>query len=593
MSDYLLLVTLGPVQDFIAQARRTRDLWHGSHLLSEISRAGAHHLAKNGAQLIFPAPIDPEEFEPCPGPLRVNGMPPQSIANRLLAEVSADPDPATLARSTREAVERYWHDVIAEPVRHNCAGLIAAGTDAVWEEQIGSFLEFTAAWVPLRDGYREARRAVERALAGRKALHDFRPWRESRPGSPRSSLDGMRETVLRRSDLRDSALVRTYRIQPGEQLDAIGLVKRAGGRPEQFVPIVNIALGCWLQSAGEHAPDELKLLAQACDQVQTQRVRRDIPVARPFKHDASLVLRSRWRPVLEESGWQGDPDAWGRRYVGPLLERMVEPFPYVACLVADGDRMGNTIDGLATAKAHRAFSRALAGFAGRARAIVEEDHLGSLVYAGGDDVLAFLPLPTALACAGALRTAFAETIGTSDLPNGQRPTLSVGIGVGHVMEAMGDLLDLGRQAEQLAKGGVAERNALGLVVDRRSGQTRSWRQSWDPDPVKRLEEDIKALDGRLPMGKVYEIDRTLRYLPLADEEDGAWTDVLQGEVRRCLARVDAGAAALKPGDVDLDLDHDNYGELHQEVSSWIARLLVARTFSAARPRKRAPRAVPA
>ncbi|MCC6552844.1 MAG: hypothetical protein IT372_07450, partial [Polyangiaceae bacterium] len=48
MSAHLLIVTLGPVQEFIAQARRTRDLWFGSHLLSEISRAAAAELARRG-----------------------------------------------------------------------------------------------------------------------------------------------------------------------------------------------------------------------------------------------------------------------------------------------------------------------------------------------------------------------------------------------------------------------------------------------------------------------------------------------------------------------------------------------------------------
>ncbi|MBI2566887.1 MAG: hypothetical protein HYV63_07650 [Candidatus Schekmanbacteria bacterium] len=41
MSEQLLLVTIGPVQDFIASARRCRDLWHGSWLLSELGKAAA------------------------------------------------------------------------------------------------------------------------------------------------------------------------------------------------------------------------------------------------------------------------------------------------------------------------------------------------------------------------------------------------------------------------------------------------------------------------------------------------------------------------------------------------------------------------
>ncbi len=38
------------------------------------------------------------------------------------------------------------------------------------------------------------------------------------------------------------------------------------------------------------------------------------------------------------------------------------------------------------------------------------EHHGALVYSGGDDVLAFLPLDTALDCAGALRASFADDL---------------------------------------------------------------------------------------------------------------------------------------------------------------------------------------
>ena len=38
---YLLALSLGPVQEFIAAARKTRDLWFGSELLSGAARAAA------------------------------------------------------------------------------------------------------------------------------------------------------------------------------------------------------------------------------------------------------------------------------------------------------------------------------------------------------------------------------------------------------------------------------------------------------------------------------------------------------------------------------------------------------------------------
>src|SRR5579885_1871964 len=56
MSDekkYMLLFSLGPVQSFIAQARKTRDLMLGSFLLSMLMEAAMKGLDKE--KLVFPA----------------------------------------------------------------------------------------------------------------------------------------------------------------------------------------------------------------------------------------------------------------------------------------------------------------------------------------------------------------------------------------------------------------------------------------------------------------------------------------------------------------------------------------------------------
>ncbi len=66
MSSYLLLVSLGPVQDFIASARRTRDLHFGSWFLSELSRAAAYEIVTQNKRenLIFPYPDKVELLMP-------------------------------------------------------------------------------------------------------------------------------------------------------------------------------------------------------------------------------------------------------------------------------------------------------------------------------------------------------------------------------------------------------------------------------------------------------------------------------------------------------------------------------------------------
>lgn len=585
MNEHLLLVTLGPVQEFIAQARRTRDLWYGSHLLSELGRAAARVLLNEGAQLAFPAldKGDPE-LEACAAPVRRNGQPPLNIPNKLVATVPANVDPADLARKVRSEVRRHWREGIAAQVKSDCKGLLASGIDEVWDEQIDTLVEFLASWAKL-DNYAEARRAVERAIAGRKNLRDFDAWRHTRGAVPKSSLDGARETVMREHENRDPHLVRKYRIAKGEQLDAVALVKRAGGEPDQFVPVVNIAAARWVVLADSAAAPKLRHLREACCEIGISRVeRRDLSWTELFPFDASVLFPNRWRSVFQELGIEGDAELWGREYVGPLLKEMHEPYPYVACLVADGDHMGRALDLLSDKTQHRDFSPALSKFATSARNIVEREHSGVLIYSGGGDVLAFLPLPEALACAEDLRRTFDFAIGSAcgPVPANDRPTLSVGIGIGHIMEAMGDLLALGREAEREAK---RERNSLAVLVDMRSGGRHTWSAQWDDDPAGSLRRSMEHLDELLSTRKLYEIASILRRLP-PGSADARWATVMSREVRRALSR--AGERSLTADQVGPTLNGSrDYDDLRLRVSAWVNRLLIARVLSRAEPQQRA------
>lgn len=65
---YLLRIHIVPVQEFITAARRSRDLWFGSWLLSELSKAAAAGIVDTQPAgldcLVFPAPEDRDALRP-------------------------------------------------------------------------------------------------------------------------------------------------------------------------------------------------------------------------------------------------------------------------------------------------------------------------------------------------------------------------------------------------------------------------------------------------------------------------------------------------------------------------------------------------
>ena len=653
---HLLVVQLGPVQDFIAQARRTRDLWFGSHLLSELSRAAAKAATAHGA-LIFPAlDANDPELEPCNTLSRDTG-PPVSIANKIVVELRPSLDPGNVAHAIRAAVDTRWR-AITDEVRKTYEADLADDIDAVWNEQIGSLVEYAVAWAPIDHNYAAVRRQVEAALGGRRRLRDFASIRHHRDRAPASSLDGGRVSVLAPGGTRRArrAAARLL-LGDGENLDAVGVVKRRGGAPEQFLSVLNVAVAPWLRRAATitAAASALDALRSACHDFtvvddETGVIRRldqisrsELPGAALFPYNASVLFAPRLPGVFEELGASKDraavqARAWEANHLRPLLAAAGEPPSYVACLVADGDRMGVAIDGLHSAEAHRELARVLGTFPAKARRIIEQDHDGIAVYAGGDDVLAFVPVCRSVACAEALRKAFEAAMRTAlasahridraaghappvDEARSSAPTLSVGIGVGHILDSMGHLRDLGGRAEKAAK---QSRNALAVLVDRRSGGDHLWSALWSDDPADRLARDVDLLDrgaGRsahLPMAKVHELARLLRGFSVpagpaiarpADRavplEPDVGALVLRGEITRILARThrgathapetavapDAQAAAterptlgLTPEQVGLTLAPDaTFIDLHVQLAGWVTRLQIAHVLGGADP----------
>ena len=162
---------------------------------------------------------------------------------------------------------------------------------------------------------------------------------------------------------------------------------------------------------------------------------------------------------------------------------------------------------------------------------IVDEHEGELIFAGGDDVLALLPVATALACARSWPAPFEELPWTAAAgvigPGASPPTVSAGLAVVHYKEDLRFALACARGAEKAAK--AAGRNALAVAVCRRSGEHSQaiceWPfvkslSRWTTGFQKASDRWAYHLAGELP---------TLRGLPV---------EAMKAELRRVLGRAE-------------------------------------------------------
>jgi len=595
----LFIYTLGPVQDFIATAKRCRDLWFGSWLLSELSKAAAKALAGECEldALIFPAPRKAEELDPASA---------MSVANKIVALLPDDRAPATIADRMTVGVRARLHALRDEAFRDK-----PSFDRALADMQLEDLIETQWVSVPIdpSQGYAAARRRGEALLAAAKntRLWCQPPWPTG--SQPKSSLDGLRESVL------DEALYRgrphehqgkrgLFRVSEAERLCGVGLLKRHGSRrdgPDKdsdeghdhlFFSTPHLAALPTLERIN-NLPSELKAKARELWEdylaiLDGHGAELDHTVHPQWRdpfldgHDGQLLFESRISERLAHLPEEEQRPALDEAL--PALRKLLKltgtPLPYIAILVADGDHIGAAIERVATVEAHKDLSMALDDFARNAREILR-DHSGELIYAGGDDVLAFVPLHRTIECARALADDFRSKLG--EYGDDEPPTLSVGISICHFMDPMTRSLEAAREAEKLAK---RDRNSLAIVLHKRSGPAVESVGGWDEKVDQTLREFIDLhLEEAIPEKLAHDLAGLARLRQSPGPERQAQLDaIVHAEFYRTLARKRAKRGSQ-------DLTEETMRHLEPNDPELISRLLISKILADAASLATAPKEV--
>jgi CRISPR-associated protein Cmr2 len=178
---------------------------------------------------------------------------------------------------------------------------------------------------------------------------------------------------------------------------------------------------------------------------------------------------------------------------------------------------------------HQAFSRRLSIFALEyVRKIVEEDNYGKLVYAGGDDILAFLPVEDVLNCAYELQKAFKEVLS-------KKATMSAGILIVHHKYPLYLALKKVSEAEKKAKNFYGK-NAFCVTFMTHGGEEREFGGNWE---LKEFVEDLieNFYEEKIPDTFPYQYLKVVEELYDGNLNDGI-KEVLKSELKRIFMRKD-------------------------------------------------------
>lgn len=528
--------TIGPVQGFVSQARRTRDFWAGSFLLSWLSGVAMKAVTAQGGTIVFPEAnenfmnyLEGKQIEGTQ-----NTSPPKqgSVPNRFKAEVGTSFEPDEVISAVQEA----WQ-ALAEHVWEQDIGKIGSKrTRQIWERQINQFWDMN--WVITDDQSDSA------ALDRRKNWRTYNP--PSEPGVKCNMMNGWQELsgeCRPNREKMNNALWKPlrdqkkngieYDLRENEALCAIAFVKRrfsrhfcdfehtmkqnwtlTGWKIPTGVPSTSyMAAVHWMKNIAEKAP--AKTLTDFCKEAKTltgQYGEWQTSIHCLGKTDEKF--KSLDGNVFYLNNLE-NPLMFDEEKIKPTAKLLAElnkaedikpASPFYAILMMDGDSLGKS---MSDPKLQTIITKKLGYFTQNVSSIVEECN-GFLIYAGGDDVLAILPLEDAIPCAVKLRTNYEGCFATTDMEG--KTSLSGAIEFVHVKTPLTQVLaDAHQLLDDIAKE-KSGRDALAIRVWKPGGKHLEWSQPWEvalfdteKTYVERLADDFQQQDETFSSKFLYKI----------------------------------------------------------------------------------------
>ncbi|MCB0291634.1 MAG: hypothetical protein KDH97_15365 [Calditrichaeota bacterium] len=537
MPEHIFSIGLVPVQAFISEARRSRDLRAGSAILSWVMREILRHLQLNyQAKLLIPheSILENPEMELTFAEILADAS--YSIPNRASGKIEkSEADLKSIfqdeiAGLIRKQWETLFHLYFTEDdyPRHQMDK---------WRDPFQKAFEASPdcpielLWVvaPYDPAIKVAETLanIDQLYSNIKRTRPVHEWQGKNVG--KCDQCGRREAVSPydnyaqwwkwQQELAGADWVQSSaRIDAGERLCMVCFTKRFAGYAVRgkFPSTSGVAAGEWQKQLSQMNQNGIAALSKVFNDQRFAVQFEDIE-SLIYNRTVEKLLKDKDKAKLHESlSALQNARRKLKDYIHSIQDFPLRPEPsnYLAVLTFDGDSMGKRI----REKFEQGLPEKLIEFSRAVLDKYEKNSTAKVFYVGGDEGLILNPIETVLDVAFDIGKLFQDHVKDPEI------TLSMGITLFDRERPLGGAIRLAHEALETAKR-IDGKNALSVTVQTASGNefsaTASWKHAESFWPrIRAAVELIRGKDSRclLSMGWAYEIEAFLNTLQPGEEQ---------------------------------------------------------------------------
>lgn len=458
---YLFLFTIGPVQSYIQQSRKTRDLFASGRILSILSACAMKEIVERNVQneIIFPH-FQKEDIEP-------------SYPNRCIALVE-ESNIAEMGQDIEQSVRNKYEDMARQYIGDEANAVTL-------KEHLQVYWVFTK----YQGDYESAYIKLEESMGMIKSLRTFKQnnnaeyelrLKKDKRSLRKCNLCGERFASQYNTSKKYKA---DFKLTSYEGLCDVCLLKRmyqsANWKEEEFLSTCSIALAYWKKDMIQNTDFDkyYKRIREILRDEFSDEILYGNTEILDRNHAQYRDLKSALKAIWSE-----------QNKINTIMRR------YYALLVFDGDNMGKWVSGEFFKHEYREngigqkkVSELLGDYAKWTRTYLNmnEAELGTVVYAGGDDFLGFIPLDRLFIVVQRLREKFEEMINKPLFEykedKSKNISFSAGICIAHYKTPLNKVISEARKQEEIAKDNTividseeVDKDAFSISLLKRSGE---------------------------------------------------------------------------------------------------------------------------